>query len=208
MLSEIQKSIYNDYLKALAKANNRAYKPRKDFSKIDEETSVSLYRLELFFAQFKHINPYNFFIASFKYRAVNFLTLGDFLKHSAVIAYSRYNKQKYDDFIDSEESLNNFVQGFKHIVAFCLENNLPTKSYRTSINNMYVPWVLIHLNEQKISFYHLHALDVSKEMLSTDYLELLFNDFDKMFQETKEKYNNSNKLKELGNKLREKIESN
>lgn len=208
MLNEIQERIYNDYLKALAIANNRAYKSRKDFSKLDEETKTSLYRLELFFAQFKHINPYNFFIASFKYRKLTFMQLSDFLKHSAIVAYSRHNALKYDDFIDSDESINNFIQGFRHIVSFCLENQIPTKKYRTSVNNMHVPWVIIHLNEQKISFYHIHALDISLETLTTDYTELVFNDFDKKYKETKEKYNKSNKLKELGNKLREKIESN
>ena len=208
MLSDIQQKIYNDYLRALGEANNRSYKPRKNFNDLDEETKIYLYRLELFFNQFSHINPYNFFIASFKYRELKFLKLSEFLKHSAVIAYSRYNTSKYDEFIDSDESLNNFIQGFKTIIAFCLENKIPTKKYRTTVNNMHVPWLIIHLNEQKISFYHLHALDISRESISNDYIDLMFNDFNKIFEETKQKYNNSKKLKELGKKLKEKIESN
>ncbi len=208
MLSDIQQKIYNDYLRALGEANNRSYKPRKNFNDLDEETKIYLYRLELFFNQFSHINPYNFFIASFKYRELKFLKLSEFLKHSAVIAYSRYNTSKYDEFIDSDESLKNFIQGFKTIIAFCLENKIPTKKYRTTVNNMYVPWLIIHLNEQKISFYHLHALDISRESISNDYIDLMFNDFNKIFEETKQKYNNSKKLKELGKKLKEKIESN
>lgn len=208
MLNDIQKGIYNDYLRALGVANNRAYKPRKDFDDLNDENLRYLYRLELFFKQFSHINPYNFFIASLKFRNLKYLSLSDYLKHSAVIAYSKYNKAKYDEFIDSDESITDFIQGFKHIVAFCLENNLPTKQYRTSVNNNHVPWILIHLNEQKISYYHLHALDVSRTQIQNDYVDLLFNDFERMFSETKQKYINSNKLKELGKKLKSKIESN
>lgn len=207
-MSEIQEKIYNDYLKALGKVNNRPYKPRKDFSKLDEETQRYLYRLELFFNQFKHLEPYQFFLASLEYKEVKFLPLGDYLKHSAVIAYSRQSKALYDEYADSEKSLENLIQGFRNIVAFCLENGIPTKQYRTLVNNMSVPWILIHLNEQKISFYHLHALDISRSQLQSDYIEMIFSDFDRMFSETKQKYISSNKLKELGNKLKKKIEEN
>ena len=79
MLSDIQQKIYNDYLRALGQANNRSYKPRKNFNDLDEETKIYLYRLELFFNQFSHINPYNFFIASFKYRELKFLKLSNLL---------------------------------------------------------------------------------------------------------------------------------
>ena len=83
-MTEIQEKIYNDYLRALGKVNDRPYKPRKDFTKLDEETQRYLYRLELFFNQFKHLEPYQFFLASLEYKEVKFLPLGDYLKHSAV----------------------------------------------------------------------------------------------------------------------------
>jgi hypothetical protein len=100
------------------------------------------------------------------------------------------------------------MQGARNIVAFCLENRLPTKDYRTAVNNSGVPWILIHLNEQKISYYHLHALDISRTNIKSDYTDIVFRDFDEMFSSTKQKYINSNKLKQLGNKIREKIERN
>jgi hypothetical protein len=37
---------------------------------------------------------------------------------------------------------------------------------------------------------------------------MIFQDFDRVFSETKQKYISSNKLKELGNKLKKKIEEN
>ena len=207
-MNEKQQEIYNQYLKALAKVNNRPYKLRKDFSKIDEETLIILHRLELFFDKFSHIQPYNFFIAFLEYKELKYTPLDSYLKQSAIIAYSRFNTQKYDEFIDSEKSLENFMQGARNIVAFCIENGLPTKDYRTSVNSNGVPWILIHLNEQKISYYHLHALDISRTNIKSDYTDIVFRDFDEMFLSTKQKYINSNKLKQLGNKIREKIERN
>lgn len=207
MVSEFQQRIYNDYLKALGEANNRPYKPRKDFN-ISDENKNYLYRLELFFSQFKHINPYNFFTASFKYRQLTWMSLGDFLKHSAIIAYSKWNQVKYDEFVDSESSIKSFWDGFRHIVAFCLSNKIPTKNYKNCVNNVGVPWVLIHLNEQKISYYHLHALGIHRTDLKSDYLELTFNEFDSVFSKTKQQYEKSKELKKLGNKLRIKIEEN
>jgi hypothetical protein len=204
-MTDIQKEIYNSYLCALAKANNRPYKPRKNFSTLDDDTLNYLYRLEVFFTQFKHINPFNFFNASFEYRKISYIPLSDFIKHSAVVAYSRNSKEKYNDFIDSDKSIENFINGYKNIVAFCLSNNLPVEQYRTCVNNMGIPWVLIHLNEQKISFYHLHALDISRTELNSDYIDITFHEFDNVFNETKQKYINSNKLKQIANKLNQKI---
>lgn len=207
-MNQKQEEIYNQYLKALAKVNNRPYKLRKDFSKVDDETKIVLYRLELFFDQFSHIQPYNFFLALLEYKGLTFATLSDYLKHSAIVAYSRHNIKKYDEYVDSDASLDNFMQGARNIVEFCLGNGLPTNQYRTSINNNGVPWILIHLNEQKISYYHLHALDISRTDINSDYTDILFHDFNEMFISTKQKYINSNKLKQLGNKLKEKIERN
>ena len=64
------------------------------------------------------------------------------------------------------------------------------------------------MNEQKISYYHLHALDISRTNLINDYTEIMFQDFDKVFSETKQKYINSNKLKNIGKEIKSKIESN
>lgn len=207
-MNEKQQEIYNQYLKAIAKVNNRPYKLRKDFSKLDEDSKVILYRLELFFDKFSHIHPYNFFLAFLEYKELKYTSLDSYLKQSAIIAYSRHSKQKYDEYVDSEKSLEDFIQGARNIVAFCLENKLPTRDYRTAVNNSGVPWILIHLNEQKISYYHLHALDISRTNIKSDYTDIVFRNFDEMFSSTKQKYINSNKLKQLGNKIREKIERN
>lgn len=204
-MNETQGNIYNQYLKAIAKVNNRPYKLRKNFDNFDSDTLTSLYRLELFFEQFRHVNPYIFFLAYLEVKGLKYAKLSDYLNHSAVVAYSKFSSIKYDDYVDSDRSLSDFIEGARFIVGFCIANGLPTEQYRTAVNENHIPLVLVHLNEQRISYYHLHALDISRTQLETDYTEILFNDFNKKFSETKQKYINSNKLKELGNKLGKKL---
>lgn len=204
-MNEKQANIYNQYLKAIAKVNDRPYKLRKNFEKLDKDSLTTLYRLEVFFDQFKHVSPYIFFLAYLEIKELKYAKLSDYLHHSAIVAYSKYNNIKYDEYIDSDKSLNYFIEGVRFIIGFCIANKLPTELYRTAVNENNIPLILIHLNEQKISYYHLHALDVSRTQLETDYTEILFNDFNRKFSETKQKYINSNKLKEIGNKLGKRI---
>lgn len=201
MVTETQTRIYNDYLKALAEANNRPYKFRKDFSKLDDDIKTILYRLEQFFARFKHINPYNFFSASLKYKQLKFLSLADYLKQSAIIAYSKWTRAKYDTPIDDERSVDDFMKGLKFIHDYCVAEGITLKDYRTKVNYKGVHQVLIHLNEQKISYYHLHALGLNPEQFNTDYINLVFNDFSTMFNNTKSQYNKSKVIKTITSKL-------
>lgn len=201
-MTELQKKIYNDYLKALAKANNRPYKFRKDFSEIDNDTKNVLYRLELFFLKFKHIEPFKFFEATFEYKGLKFAKLEDFLRHNAIIAYSKWSNAKYNVSIESEKAIEDFMSGLKFIYDYCVSEGITLKDYRTKTNNIGVLQMLIHLNEQKISYYHLHALNVNRSQLDSDYLQIMFKDFDKMFEETKRQYNNSKIIKLITNKLK------
>ena len=200
-MTEIQQKIYNDYLKALAEVNNRPYRFRKDFSKLDDAILIVLHRLELFFTQYKHISPYQFFKASLEYKELKYLPLSDYIKHGAVVAYSKWNKAKYDNFVEDERAVDDFMKGLKFIHDFCVAENITLKEYRTKTNNVGVHYMLIHLNEQKISFYHLHALDMSKSQFDSDYLHLTFNDFNETFDKTKRQYINSKLIKQISNKL-------
>lgn len=91
MINTIQEKIYNDYLKALGSIKGRGYKQRKNFSNMDDKTLMVLYRLEIFFSEHSHINPYDFFLAALKYKNVDFLPIEAYLKHGAVVAYLRIN---------------------------------------------------------------------------------------------------------------------
>ena len=200
-LSKNHEMIYNDYLKALAKANNRPYKFRKDFSNLGDDVKNTLYRLDLFFQTYKHIIPYNFFIALLEYKGLKFARLDDYLMHSAVIAYSKWNKVKYENFVEDEKTVDDFMQGLKFIYDYCNEENINLKKYRTKVNSLGVHQMLIHLNEQRISYYHLHALNMQVEDFDSDYLHITFNNFNEMFNLTRNQFNRTKIIKNISNKL-------
>lgn len=200
-INEKQLEIYNAYLRALADANNRPYKKLKNCDKLTNETLIVLQRLEQFFTSYKHIFPYNFFTASFKYKNINFIRLEDFLKYSATVAYSKWSTMKYQQSLESDSAIADFLKGFKFILDYCEENKLTLLEYRTKLNKIGVKIILTHLNQQKISYYHLHALKLNIDDLDSDYVRLTFNDFNGIFCKTKEQYENSNTIKRLANKL-------
>lgn len=121
--------------------------------------------------------------------------------------YNRYSRERQLSNPDSPEILQSFIEGLKFIASFLRENNIKVKEYRDSVNGMEVPWYLIHLKEQKISFYHLHAFDISLDSVPKDYKNLVFNGFDNIFNSTKDAYLTSKKMIEIGNKITEKVNS-
>ena len=61
--------------------------------------------------------------------------------------------------------------------------------------------MLIHLNEQRISYYHLHALNMQVEDFDSDYLHITFNNFNEMFNLTRNQFNRTKVIKNISNKL-------
>lgn len=205
-ITDKQQEIYNQYLKAIAEVNNRPYNKRKDFTKFKDSDKITLKRLELFFNQYKHINPYMFFKASLEYKALTYIPLADYLKFNAISCYNKQNKLKYDN-CNSEEIMKDFEQGLRFILTFCSENNCSLKDYKKSINPQGVPWPLIHLKEQNISFYHIHALDICYNDIKTDYVDAMFSDFENQFNKTKNQFNNNNELVKIRKKIKLKEEN-
>jgi hypothetical protein len=66
MCTDFEKLIYNEFLKESRKAKNQPYRLRKDFTKIDNTTQLSLKKLSYFFIKHKDINPTEFFKAPYQ----------------------------------------------------------------------------------------------------------------------------------------------
>lgn len=88
-ITQTQQIIYNCYLKALAQASGRGYKPRQNFTKLDENFSITLDRLERFFESHKEIGYLDFFTAGFNFTHEKFLPLDFFCTYRAKVAFKR-----------------------------------------------------------------------------------------------------------------------
>lgn len=201
MLDEIEKKIYNTYLRAQADYYERPYNPRKDFSKMREKDIFQLKRLKTFFNQYKDVNPFQFFKAGFKYETGTYPTLEYFNSLKATHTYAKHMRRKYAEDVDNIESLRDFKDGILFIYNFISEKDISLSDYKVCVNENGVPWPIIHLKQQNISFYHIHSLDISLDLFDTDYKELITEDFDKVYERTKVAYENSKKMKEIGAKF-------
>lgn len=201
MLNEQEQRIYNAYLRALAEHHSRPYKARKDFSKMREKDVIQIRRLKLFFDNYKDVNPFHFFKAGFKYELNTYPTLEYFNTLKATRLYAKHMRERYYEDVDNHESIKDFKDGILFIYNFIAENDLSLMDYKTCVNESGVPWCIIHLKQQNISFYHIHSLEISEDIFPHYYRELITEEFEKVFYETKEAYSNSKTMKEIGTKF-------
>lgn len=99
MCTDLEKTIYNEYLKESRKSKNKPYKIRKNFSKINESTKLSLKRLSNLFTKHKEIDISDFFKAPYSVYS-----------ESETFLLKFYTTQKaitvYKIFIESKKSLD------------------------------------------------------------------------------------------------------
>ena len=100
MLEEVEKKIYNQYLRAQADKYKRPYMVRKDFSKMRDKEVLALQKLRIFFEQYKDVNPFQFFKACFKYELDAYPTLEYCTTVRASSLYVRHMRGKYYEGVD------------------------------------------------------------------------------------------------------------
>ena len=90
-------------------------------------------------------------------------------------------REKYYEDVDNIESIKDFKEGILFIYNFIAENDLTLMDYKSCVNESGVPWCIIHLKQQNISFYHIHALEISEDIFPDYYRELITEEFEKIF---------------------------
>lgn len=201
MLNETEQKIYNAYLRAQAEKYKRPYTARKDFSKMREKDVLQLQKLRMFFEQYKDVNPFQFFRAGFKYELGTYPTLEYFNTLRATRIYAKHMRERYYQDVDNHESIKDFKDGILFIYGFIQEKDITLADYKSCVNESGVPWVIIHLKQQNISFYHIHALEIGIELFPEDYRELITDEFEKIWEETKDSYLRSKEMREIGTRF-------
>ena len=201
MLDEVEQKIYNAYLRALAQRHGRPYKARKDFTNMREKDELQIKKLKLFFDQYRDVNPFQFFRAGFKYETNTYPTLEYFNTLRATRLYAKHIREKYNQDVDNIESIKDFKDGILFIYGFIQQNGLSLGEYKTCVNESGVPWVIVHLKQQNISFYHVHSLEISQEIFPTDYRQLITDEFDDVWEQTKQQYLRSKTMRDIGSKF-------
>jgi hypothetical protein len=199
MISEKQKLIYNFFQTASRKSQNKPYRLREDFTKIDDTTLLCLQKLESFFNSNHNINYTDFFIAPYKiFTDTSYFDIKFYVTRKAIICYTEYKKKKEVENPDNIDVINNCKDVCSFIYKFCKLNNLTLDDYKTRYNGS-TPLVIQHLKDHKINFYVLQGLAIDSIINKYDksITNFIINDFFTTYNTTRSLFIKSNNLKTI-----------
>ena len=174
-LSEQEKNIYNEYLRASRK--NKPFRPRKDFEKLDDDTKIVVHQLRAFFDSFPAIRVRDFFEAGFndiEYQPIEF-----FKSLRAIKKYNVYIADKIAN-IDSDWFVEFARESLLFVYSFCKDNNIAVSDYINCRAPSGIPWCIIHLKELKICLFLILAFPGGENKLfeySSDIRDYLGDEF-------------------------------
>ena len=200
-LSDLEKKTYNMYLKALAESQSRPYNLRKNFDDLNSNVKTAVRKLSAFFETYRDVNPSLFFKAGFKYETNKFLDISYFNSLRASKMYAKLVRERYNESVDNDESITDFKNGIIFIYDFIKDNDITLDDYILNTNESGVPWYLIHLKKQNISFYHIHSLSIELEQFPKDMRYMIMDNFDEVFARTKRNFEMSLVMNKIGKKL-------
>lgn len=200
---EIEKEIYNTYLKTSRGLLNKPYTIRKDFSKFESNPQyVYISKISNLLRKLPHIKLVDYFTAPYKVYSndnENVYTLEFYATLKAIGCYKQYMKLKEMEPPDSTEQLQFIADSFRFIAKFCTEYKISIDQY-LDYKIGFTPEWMKHYSDKKISIYSL--LDFSNIYdrilgVEEDYRKILLGDLDERFYTIKTAYTNSTKARPL-----------
>jgi hypothetical protein len=193
MISDIQKTIYNWYIRALRSRNDKPFRYRKNFDNIENDKCYPyLVKLETFFSKYPHFLRKEFFEAPYhvyqdvkKYFGLDFYAS---MKGMATcMAYFKLLQQQNPD-----DQIDFIRESLKFIGQFCEEHNLMFSEY-IRYKSIAQNDCLKHLKNHQISWYLVPAIpgfvELIQDMPRDEFILYFGSDIDLMQIITT--YNNS-----------------
>ena len=189
-----QQNIYNCFLKHFR--NGEPFQPRKDFTKMDDNTKATLSKLSNFFDKFPQIDWNEYFGAPRSLHPEEACPYLDFFLTRAAI--KSYNLVKEKQELDKPEKQMDAIQNGSHFVGmWCLKNNIPVEKYLEQKDGLMPIWTR-HLREHNITPYNVMEIgDVMSDIynMQDDEKSLYLGDYAEKFGNFKIKYHNSEEVK-------------
>lgn len=200
MITNVEKNLYNTYLRVTRTAANKPFTYRKDFTDLDDSKQLFLNRIRNLLCKYPHIKPDDYFIAPFKvYPNADHFSLEYYAGMGAVNAYSLYMKQIQEMSPDSNEQIDFIRDSLKYIGAFCIRNKIKVEEYPTCKTGLTYDWMK-HVKKHEISLYVLMEFpEIHNIIMGTaeDEKDLFLGDLGKYYLGYKSKYIQSSIAKQL-----------
>lgn len=150
IITDFDKKVYNLFLSETKKIENKPFRYRKDFTKIDETLFVKIKKLSRLFTRTPHLMCPEYFHAPFKVNGPGYYDLDYFSSGKGISDYSKYNTSLESRHPDSQ--LEFFKKSFYFIYEFCKSHNLKLKDY-AFYKSVATEDFLKHIKDHKVSVY-------------------------------------------------------
>lgn len=208
-MTELEKVIYNTYLKTMRTSQNKPYKSRKDFK--DFETNQNypkIVKIANLFKKCPHILMNDYFNAPYKVYGVEdeqVYTLDFYASMKALGCYKNYMAIKELSNPDEDHQIEFIKKSFQFILKYCIENHITFDSYVQYKKGFTYEWMK-HYAEKKISLLCLLEFDFIYDNImgiEVEHRKLLLGDLEDRFYTIKNDYLKSTKAKKIVKKATE-----
>lgn len=200
MITNLEKSLYNTYLRVSRTAENKPFTFRKDFSDMDDSVILTLKRISNLFIKYPHITPDDYFLAPYKvYPNADHFMLDYYAGMGAINSYSLYMKQIQELPPDNDIQLEFIKKSLKYIGSYCIKNNIALEQYITRKTGLTYDWMK-QVKKHEISIYVLMEFPEINNIIEgvpDDERELFLGDLGKYYIGYKSKYIQSKIAKQL-----------
>jgi len=149
MISNVQRQIYNTYLKAVFTANGRPFKYRKDFTTFSDDKPdvvACLNKLQEIFSGFQAVVPFDYFMAPYKIYPDQYVgsivPINFYCTPPAIKMYKTYATQIASTPGDSETGMQRTVDVFLDVLDRCANIGMSFVEYLKSGGDDGLPmWV-------------------------------------------------------------------
>jgi hypothetical protein len=167
-VTQLEKHIYNTYIKVSRSKHDKPYKYRKNFDAFeDNKNYIYVKKLHRFFKKFPHIKIEDFFNCPYEvYSDTDTYDLRFYTTPKAVKMYGTYTTQRDNECPDSDYQIKFITDSLMHIFTFCRQHHIPISQYMNHMTNN-IHTFIMHIRERKVSFYTLFGFDNFNSILSS-----------------------------------------
>lgn len=200
---ELEKQIYNIYLRTLRLSQGKPFRLRKDFTSFEDNHNYpNIHKVSNLLGRCPHISITDYFRAPYEVynnTEEDVYTLDFYASRKALGCYKRYMSIKEMEDPDEDHQLDFIRASLGFILKYCLDNKITFDQYLVHKKGLTYEWMK-HYAERKISLYVLLESDYIYDSImkvEEEHRKLLLGDLEERFYTIKGMYLKSKRAKRI-----------